>query len=151
MAPPTWYNMLMPLTKHTRTTYSWILHLSIVVWPVETYSIREYPTVSYQTLATFPSLSYLHTLCYFINFCRLVVLSNSCHFLISCYLFTFYVTYASYKYTCCTHRVTQLSLYCLIVCMLSVPIHSSNSPGVFGHRTIVMWWIKAWLGDSSKN
>ncbi len=33
-----------------------------------------------------------------------VVSSNFCHFLIPCYLFTIYVMYASYKYTCSTHR-----------------------------------------------
>ncbi len=32
--------------------------------------------LSYQTFATFLSLFYLHTLCYFINFCRLIKLSS---------------------------------------------------------------------------
>ncbi len=34
---------------------------------------------------------------------------------------------------------TQLSLSCLIVCTLSTPIYLSNSPGVFGHRAILIW------------
>ncbi len=112
-----------------------------MVRPVETHSIRENLTLSYQTLAIFPSLFYLHTLCYCINFCRLVVLSNSCHFLSPCYLFTFCVTYAPYKYTCCTHRTTQLSPSCLIVRTLSVLM-----PSVCGHRTILMWGDRGMTG-----
>ncbi len=70
---------------------------------------------------TFPSLFYLHTLCNFINFCCLI---------------TFYVIYAPYKCTYCTHHNFPS---CLIVCTLSAPIHLSNSPGVFGHCAILIW------------
>ncbi len=79
-----------------------------------------------------------------------VVLSNFCHFLTPCYLFTFYVIYAPYKCTCCTHHKHN-SLSCLIVHTLSAPIYLSNSPGVFGHRAILIWGIETWLGFFSKN
>ncbi len=65
-------------------------------------------------------------------------LTNFCHFLTLCYLLTFYVIYAPYKCTCCTHH-RHNSLSCLIVRTLSAPIYLSNSPGVFGHRAILIW------------
>ncbi len=67
-----------------------------------------------------------------------VVLSNFCHLLAPCYLFTFYVMYTPHKCTCCTHHEHN-SLSCLIVRTLSAPIYLSNSPGVFGHRAILIW------------
>ncbi len=51
--------------------------------------------------------SYLLTLCSLYQFLALyqsfVVLSNICHLLAPCYLFTFYVIFSSYKFTYCTH------------------------------------------------
>ncbi len=40
----------------------------------------------------------------FVVLSTFVVLSNFCHFLTPCYLFTFYVIYALYKCTFCTHH-----------------------------------------------
>ncbi len=79
-----------------------------------------------------------------------VVLSNFCHFLTPYYLFTFYVIYAPYKWTCCTHH-TYNSLSCLFVRTLSAPMHLSNTLGAFGHRAILIWGIDTWPGAFSKN
>ncbi len=66
--------------------------------------------LSHQTFVTFPSLSYLLTLC---------------------------VIYASYKFTCCAyHKHNSLSR--LIKCTSSAPIHFPNQSGVFGHRAILI-------------
>ncbi len=85
-------------------------------------------------------LSYLLTLCSLYQFLSpyqsFVVLSNFCHLLTPCYLFTFYVIFSSFKCACCTHH-THNSISCLIVRTLSAPIYLSNSPGVFGHRAIL--------------
>ncbi len=67
-----------------------------------------------------------------------IVLLNMCHFLTLWYLLTFYVTYAPYKFTCCTHH-TDDSYSRLIVRTLSAPIHFPNSTGVFGHYVILIW------------
>ncbi len=40
----------------------------------------------------------------FVILSTFAVLSNFCHILTPCYLFTFYVIYAPYKCTCCTHH-----------------------------------------------
>ncbi len=103
--------------------------------------------LSYRTLANFPAC-FIYTP--FVTLSLFVALSNICrlikHFLSPCYLFTFYVTYAPYKYTCCTHRTTKLSLSSLFVRTLSVLKHFSNSLGVFGHRTILMWGDRGMTG-----
>ncbi len=66
------------------------------------------------------------------------VLSNFCHLLALCYLLAFYFIYVPYKCTCCTHDKHN-SYSRLIVRTLSAPIYLSNSPGVFGHRAILIW------------
>ncbi len=97
--------------------------------------------LSYQTFITFPNLSIL-TLCSLYQFLSLyqsfVVLSNSCHLLAPCYLFTFYVIISPYKYTYCTHHKHN-TLLCFIVRTLSALIYPSNSPAAFGHRAILLW------------
>ncbi len=105
--------------------------------------------LSYQTSATFPSLFYPHTLCYFTNVCRLIKLSSSYQPFVIFSPFViyslFYVIYASYKCTCCTHHKHK-SLSCLIVHTLSTPIYLPNSPSVFGHRAILMWGDRGMAG-----
>ncbi len=96
----------------------------------------------YQTFATFPRWFYLHTLCYFITFCCLIKLLASYQ--------SFYVSYAPYKCTFCTHHKYNAHS-CLIVRTLSAPIHLSNSPGVFGHRAILMWGYRGMARVFSKN
>ncbi len=71
--------------------------------------------LSYQTFVTFPSLSYLLTLCCFTNFCRLIKLLS---FSTLVFYSLFYVTYAPYECTCCTHH-TNNPLSRLTVRMLS--------------------------------
>ncbi len=89
--------------------------------------------LSYQTFATFPNLLSLHTVCCFINFCRLIKFSSSYQ------TFVIFSPFPIYSlFTISTHLInvplnTTLSLSCLIVRTLSAPIHISNSPGVFGH------------------
>ncbi len=68
-----------------------------------------------------------------------IVLSNVCHLLAPCYLFTFYVIISPYKCTYCTHHKHNNSLAFLIVRTLSALIYPSNSPAVFGHRAILLW------------
>ncbi len=86
-------------------------------------------------------LSYLLTLCSLYQilspYHSFVVLSNFCHLLAPCYLFTFYVIISPYKCTYCTHHKQHNSFFCLIVRTLSALIYISNSPGVFGHRAIL--------------
>ncbi len=102
---------------------------------VATHGIREKIILSYQTFVTFPSLSYLLTLCCFINFCHLINLSS---FYQASVIFLPFVIYAPYKCTCCTpHKHNSLS--CLIVRTLSAPIHFPNSTCVFGHSAILIW------------
>ncbi len=89
---------------------------------VATHGIREQFILSNQTFVTFPSLSYLLTLCCFITFCHLVNLSS---FYQASVIFSPFVIYAPYKCTCCTpHKHTSLS--CLIVRTLSAPIYLSQ-------------------------
>ncbi len=79
----------------------------------------------------------------FSNFCNFSQLVLSTHPLLlyqQCYLYTFYVIYAPYKCTCCTHHKHN-PLSRLIVRTLSAPIRFSNSSGVFGYRAILI------LGD----
>ncbi len=74
------------------------------------------------------------------QFCHLINLSSSyqtCYLLTLCYLLAFYFSYAPYKCTCYTHHKHNF-LSCLIVRTLSAPICLSNSPGVFGHRAILI-------------
>ncbi len=75
-----------------------------------------------------------------------IVLSNFCQLLTLCYLLTFYFIYAPYKCTCCTHYNPYSSL---IVRTLSAPMHLSFSPGVFGHRAILMWGDRGMAGGFS--
>ncbi len=110
--------------------------------------------LSYQIFITFHNLSIL-TLCSLYQFLSLyqsfVVLSNICHLLAPCYLFTFYVIFSFYKFTYCTHHKHN-SLSCSIERTLSALIQFPNSPGVFGHRAILLWGgIEAWLGVFFKN
>ncbi len=84
--------------------------------------------------------AYLHTLCYFINVCRLIKLSSSYQSFVIFSPFLiyslFYVIYEPYKCTCTTHH-THNSLSCFIVRTLSAPIYLSYSPAVFGHRAFL--------------
>ncbi len=79
-----------------------------------------------------------------------VILSNFCHFLTTCYLFTFYVSYAPYNCTLCTHH-KQNSYSRLTVRTLSAPIHFPNSTDVSGHRAILIWGDRGMAGGFSKN
>ncbi len=81
-----------------------------------------------------------------------IILSNFCHLLALCYLFTVYVIFSSYKFTYCTHHKHN-TLPCFFVRTLSAPIHFPNSPAVFGHRAILLWGggVEAWLGVFFKN
>ncbi len=84
------------------------------------------------------------------NFCRLIkVLSSYRTFVI----FSPLVIYS--LFTLSAHpinapaehtTITTLSLSCLIVRTLSSPIYLSNSPGVFGHRAILMWGDRGMAG-----
>ncbi len=112
------------------------------MYSVATYGIRKWPILSYQTFVTFPSLFYLRTLCYFINFCRLIERLSFSHPL---FLFTFNVIYAPYKCTCCKHH-THNSYSRLSVRTLSAPIHFPNSTGVFDQRAILMWGDQGMAG-----
>ncbi len=118
-----------------------------------------YSWVTYFILSTFCSFSQLVLSTYplwlyqFLSpYQSFVVLSIFCHLLTLSYLFTFlryiYIYIYIYKCTCTTHQ-THNSLPCLIVRTHSAPIYLSNSPGVFGHRAILMWGIDAWLEISS--
>ncbi len=77
------------------------------------------------TLSMFVALS---------NFRRLINLLWFSHPFPSIHFF--YVIYAPFKCTCCTHHKHN-SLPCLIVRTLSAPIYLSKSPGVIGHRAIL--------------
>ncbi len=77
--------------------------------------LSAHPLLVYQLLSSHQTFTVLSIF---------VVLSNFCHFLTPCYLFTFYVIYASNKCTCCT-RHTHNSLFFLTVRALSAPIHLS--------------------------
>ncbi len=110
--------------------------------------------LSYQTFVTFPSLSYLFTLCCFINFCRLIKLSPSYQTFVIFSPFviysTFYVTYVPYKCTCCTHHTHNF--YSRLIERTSFAIiQFPNSTAVLGHRAILIWGVEAWLGVFSKN
>ncbi len=74
-----------------------------------------------------------------------VVLSNFCHLLTPCYLLTFYFINTPFKCTCCTHHKHN-SCSRLIVRTLPAPIHFSNSPGAFGHRSILTWGDRGLAG-----
>ncbi len=99
--------------------------------------------LSYHTFAAFPSLFYLHTLYYFINVYRLIKLAWSNQSFVIFSLFLIYSFFFRYLRTCTLHH-THNSNSCLIVRTLSTPIYLSYSPGVFGHRTILIW------GDRNK-
>ncbi len=92
--------------------------------------------LSYQTCVTFLSLSYLLTLCFFLNFSRLIKpLSSYQNFAI----FSPFVIYS--LFTLSTHPInapavhtTNTAFSPLLSCA-----HLSKSPGVFGHRAILIW------------
>ncbi len=88
------------------------------------------------TLSMFVALS---------NFRRLINLLSSSRPFLSIHFFTLSTNLISTNLICtCTTHHTHNSNSCLIVRMLSTPIYLSNSPGVSGHRTILIW------GDRNK-
>ncbi len=114
--------------------YSWVTYF---IW-------SNFCNFSQLVLSTHPLLLYQ----FLSPYQSFVVLSNVCHLLAPCYLFTFCVIFSPYKCTCCTHH-THNALSCFIVRTLSAPIQFPNSPGVFGHRAILtMGGIGPWLGVS---
>ncbi len=90
-----------------------------------TNDICKKPVLSYRTFANFPSLFYLYTLYYFINFFRLIKLSSS---------YQTFVTFPPSLFTLSTLPISRL-----IVRTLSAPMYFFNSTGVFGHRALVFW------------
>ncbi len=97
-------------------------------------------------------MSYLLTLCCFINFCHLINLSSSYQTSVSFSPLVIYSLFhlATYICTRCTHHKHN-SFSCLVLCTLSAPIYLTYSPGVFGHRANVIWGTETWLGGFSKN
>ncbi len=94
-------------------------------------------------LQLFPACFFLHTLCYFINFCRLIKLSSSYQTFVIFSLLTLPTHPINVP---AVHTILNTTLSCLIVRTPSAPIHLSNSPGVFGHRAILIWGDRDMIG-----
>ncbi len=101
--------------------------------------------LSYQTL---PSLFYLHTLCYFINFCCLFKLLPSYQTFVilsplviySLFMLSTHPINAPAVHT--TNTTLTLSLSSTRFLRQYIP----NSTGLSGYCAILIWGIEAWLG-----
>ncbi len=95
------------------------------------------PTVFVSNLCYLIKLWQLFPACFiyttFVTLAIFVALSNFCHLLTLWYLLSFYVIYEPYKCTYTTHHTHQYQ-------------HLSTSPGVFGHRPILMWGDRGMAG-----
>ncbi len=77
-----------------------------ILCSVATHGLREWLMLSYQTFITFPNFN-THPLLFYqllSSHQTFIILSNFCHLLALCYLFTVYVIFSSYKFTYCTHH-----------------------------------------------